>query len=292
MIYQISHTTRYRYQNPVSLCHNTACLAPRNTEYQQRVSGAIDVDPAPAILHRYVDYFGNTAHYFSLQHPHTELTVTSLSLIDIDHSGFLPLPTTSPPWEHVREAIRTYANDSLQTQEYSLSSPYVPFLPELYDYAQISFLPQRPIVDATLDLMRRIFSEFQYDPEFTSLVTPLTTVFKHKRGVCQDFAHLMLSCLRSLGLAARYVSGYLETLPPPGKVKLQGSDASHAWISVFVPESGWVDFDPTNNQIPTTQHLVTAWGRDYSDVAPLKGVIFGGGAHTIEVAVDVEPQPE
>ncbi|MEN9849778.1 MAG: hypothetical protein RL368_2518, partial [Pseudomonadota bacterium] len=137
------------------------------------------------------------------------------------------------------------------------------------------------------DLMRRIFTEFTYDPHFTTIITPLSDVLLHRRGVCQDFAHLMIACLRSLGLAARYVSGYLETLPPPGQVKLQGSDASHAWLAVYVPGRGWIDFDPTNNQIPTNQHITTAWGRDYSDVTPLKGIIFGGGEHLLSVSVDV-----
>lgn len=289
MKYRVTHRTTYRYQDKVVLCHNSACLLPRDTPVQYFRGGDLKVSPQPSVLYRYQDFFGNTLHYFSVQSPHEVLTVTADSTVEILHSGLVPLPAHSPPWEQARDAIAAdTSNEGLHARAYVLASPYVEPLPQLVDYARESFPPARPVLDAVRELMQRIFTDFTYDPGFTTLVTPLASVFEHRRGVCQDFAHLMLACLRGLGLAARYVSGYLETLPPPGQTKLQGSDASHAWIAVYVPDHGWTDFDPTNYQIPTQQHITTAWGRDYSDVTPLKGVIFGGGGHILEVAVDVE----
>jgi transglutaminase-like putative cysteine protease len=194
----------------------------------------------------------------------------------------------SPSWEKVRDSLEhSLTNEYLEAREFVLDSPFIAVDNTLREYARPSFTPGRPILDAVRDLMRRIFTEFVYDPNFTTIITPLNTVLEHRRGVCQDFAHLMIGGIRSMGLAARYVSGYLETLPPPGKEKLQGSDASHAWLAVYVPGQGWVDFDPTNHQMPTNQHITTAWGRDYSDVTPLKGTIFGGGSHILQVSVDV-----
>ena len=169
-----------------------------------------------------------------------------------------------------------------------MNSPFIQIDPAIRAFAEQSFTPARPLLAAMVDLTRRIFTEFTYDPHFTTIVTPLSDVLAHRRGVCQDFAHLEIACVRAMGLPARYVSGYLETLPPPGKEKLRGADASHAWLSAYIPEQGWVDFDPTNNQIPSEQYITTAWGRDYGDVTPLKGVIFGGGEHTLAVSVDVE----
>ncbi|QEP45148.1 transglutaminase family protein [Ectothiorhodospiraceae bacterium BW-2] len=288
MQYQIRHVTEYLYQGRVALCHNTARLIPRNSEHQRRLEASLQIDPPPAFSQRYSDYFGNVTTYFAVDQPHSRLQVTSHSRLEISHPGILPLPTHSPPWEEVRDAVAGCGDDALlHAHGYTFASPYVPLLPQLYDYASESFDLGRPLLDAVRELMQRIFNDFSYAPGFTTLVTPLQSVFEHRRGVCQDFAHLMIASLRVLGLPARYVSGYLETLPPPGEEKLQGSDASHAWISVYIPEMGWTDFDPTNNQIPTTQHLTIAWGRDYSDVAPLKGVIYGGGTHTLAVAVDV-----
>jgi len=195
----------------------------------------------------------------------------------------------SPPWEAVRERVAAdTTTPGLEARDFVLPSAFVPPDDAVWDYARASFPPGRPLLEAVRDLTRRIHQEFRYDPGFTTIVTPLAEVLAHRRGVCQDFAHLQIACLRSLGLPARYVSGYLETLPPPGKAKLQGADASHAWVSVYDPEQGWTDFDPTNDQLVGEQHITTAWGRDYGDVTPLKGIIFGGGEHTLEVAVDVE----
>ena len=170
-----------------------------------------------------------------------------------------------------------------------LDSPFVAVRPAFREYAEPSFLPGRPLLEAVADLNERIYREFKYDPHFTTVATPLDEVLSERRGVCQDFAHLAIACLRSLGLAARYVSGYILTVPPPGRPRLVGADASHAWLSVFVPGLGWADFDPTNDLLPDLQHVTLAWGRDFSDISPLRGVILGGGEQKIDVRVTVEP---
>ncbi|ALG68268.1 transglutaminase family protein [Beggiatoa leptomitoformis] len=292
MKYRVTHKTLYSYNAPVSLCHNEAHLAPRSSLYQTCSKSKLSVKPTPAVQYEHVDYFGNSVSYFAIQSPHKVLTVTAVSEIDINQQPFeLETARNSPPWETVRDLLQDrqiLQAATIEAREYLLDSPFVTVHHLLKAFAEVSFFPNRPILEACLDLMHRVFTEFKYDPNFTTIVTPILEVLEHKRGVCQDFAHLMIGCLRSLGLAARYVSGYLETLPPPGQVKLQGSDASHAWLAVYVPELGWIDFDPTNDQIPINQHITTAWGRDYSDVTPLKGVIFGGGDHMLTVAVDVE----
>jgi transglutaminase-like putative cysteine protease len=287
MKYRLTHVTRYSYQDYVAICQNQAYLAPRDTTTQICRHHRLNVRPTPVIQDVREDYFGNRVCYFAIQSPHQELIVTAISIIDVNPIAIST--ATSPPWESVRDSLsQFFDSDTLEARMYVLHSPYIEPNPELSAYAHVSFTPGRPLLEAAQDLMARIYHEFTYDPNFTTLVTPLTEVFKHRRGVCQDFAHLMIACLRGLGLPARYVSGYLETLPPPGQTKLQGADASHAWLSVYSPGNGWVDFDPTNNQIPSQQHITTAWGRDYSDVTPLKGVIYGGGNHSLSVGVDVE----
>jgi transglutaminase-like putative cysteine protease len=289
MKYRITHQTVYNYSEPASLCHNEAHLIPRDDTTQKCLTHQLRIEPSPAIQQNRQDFFGNRVTYFSIQTPHQVLTITASSEVEIQHSGLIPLLTDCPAWEQVREQLQHRLEpEILAARELVLDSPFIATNEVLRAYATSSFTSQRPILDAAYHLMNRIYTEFTYDPHFTTIITPLLEVLEHRRGVCQDFAHLMIGCLRSIGLAARYVSGYLETLPPPGQEKLQGSDASHAWLTVYVPHYGWVDFDPTNNQIPTCQHITTAWGRDYSDVTPLKGIIFGGGEHTLTVAVDVE----
>jgi len=289
MKYRITHKTSYRYNEPVSLCHNEAHLILRNCDNQICTHRQLQIDPLPAIQHERIDFFGNIVNYFSIQTPHTTLTVSAISEIEVQSLKAIATLPASPPWEQVGEMITdSLAPMMLQAREFLLDSPFITVDDTLKNYAQPSFTPDRPLLEAVNDLMNRVYTEFSYDPHFTTIITPLSEVMEHRRGVCQDFAHLTIGCIRAMGLPARYVSGYLETLPPPGQEKLQGSDASHAWLSVYVPEQGWIDFDPTNNQIPGTQHVTTAWGRDYSDVTPLKGIIFGGGEHTLMVSVDVE----
>jgi transglutaminase-like putative cysteine protease len=286
--FRVRHLTRYVYEEPVSLCHSIAHLKPRTRPGQAVASSQVRVDSLPAVSREHTDFFGNRVSYFSIQQSHTSLEVAALSEVEVTPAAPPDLSAT-PPWEQILEHLHEgHSHATLDARIFTLPSPYVPLLAESVDYARTSFAPGRPVLEAVADLMGRIFREFEYDPQFSTVATPLTEVLKHRKGVCQDFAHLALACLRGLGLPARYVSGYLETLPPPGQPKLQGSDASHAWFSLFVPGSGWVDFDPTNDQVPREQHITAAVGRDFQDVTPLRGVFYGGGEHELEVAVDVD----
>lgn len=288
MIYRITHQTRYVYNAPVTFCHNEVRLLPREVPNQECLRARLMVTPAPTALRERIDFFGNRVSYFAVQQPHEELTVTAASEVAV-HPAEPPDPEVSPPWEGVREMLtrRTDA-EAVEARQYTFDSTLVAASPALRDYAAPSFPPGRPVLAGARDLMERIFTEFKFVPGFTSVATPLSHVLKHRRGVCQDFAQVAVGAMRSLGLAARYVSGYLETLPPPGQQKLQGADVSHAWYSVWSPEAGWTDFDPTNNLLPRERHIVTAWGRDYQDVTPVKGVLFSGGGHKLIVSVDVE----
>ncbi|TCV79283.1 transglutaminase family protein [Sulfurirhabdus autotrophica] len=288
MHYRVIHKTEYEYSEAVGVSFSEARLLPRTTANQNCRNSQLQVFPVPTDYRERVDFFGNRAVYFSIREPHQQFVVTATSEVHIDPQEAQLNFSQGLDWESVRLMLRQKRDEqTLDALQYTLDSPFVSASPELAAYAQISFPRGRSLLEAVNDLMGRIHKDFTYDPEFTTLATPLSTVLEHRRGVCQDFAHLAIGCLRAHGLAARYVSGYIETFPPPGKEKLVGSDASHAWFSVFVPELGWMDFDPTNNQIPVDQHIVVGWGRDYGDVNPLKGVIFGGGEHKLEVSVDV-----
>lgn len=286
MRYKIQHTTTYRYSEPVSVCHNQACLLPRNCAQQTVIESEVIISPLPARRDNYVDYFGNRALYFAIQTPHDTLAVTARSTVDTRAGA---PPGDSPPWEQVARQLATDTSAAGLLARGFIAESLVS-VPDarIADFARASFLHERPLLEAAQDLTARIYQDFTYDPAFTTLATPLSEVLEHRRGVCQDFAHLAIACIRSVGLPARYVSGYLETLPPPGQEKLRGADASHAWIAVYLPDHGWFDFDPTNNQMASEQYVTLAWGRDYNDVTPLKGIVFGGGEHQLEVAVDVE----
>ena len=289
MHYKVRHTTTYLYSDAVVLCQNQARLTPQTMPGQVRHSFSLDIHPEPVVRRRWSDAFQNEVWYFSVETPHHRLQVTSRSLVERYAPGEIPAGMT-PPWEQVREILREPAEERERlAAQFRMESPFIIELPEARDYALTSFTPGRPILEAALDLTRRIHAEFDYSPAATAVSTPTREVFLNRRGVCQDFAHLQITCLRSLGLAARYVSGYLLTAPPPGKPRLVGADASHAWLSIYVPGSGWVDLDPTNNLIPAEKHVTIGWGRDYGDVCPIKGVFTGGGGQTIVVAVDVEP---
>jgi transglutaminase-like putative cysteine protease len=289
MRYRITHRTAYSYASQVTLCHNEAHLAPRSCGVQRVLAHKLSIEPHPAAYSEHRDFFGNHVAYFAVQQPHTELLVTATSEVELDTDiGRLHLRSNTA-WEEAAAGIQSQLNPaSLDARQYLLDSPMVRASAQISEYAAASFPRNRPLAEAVHDLMQRIHLDFSYQPGFTEIATPLEQVFAHRRGVCQDFAHLAIACLRTRGLAARYVSGYLETLPPPGQTKMQGADASHAWFSVYDPDVGWLDFDPTNNQIPMDQHITTAWGRDYADITPLKGVIFGGGRHKAQVGVDVE----
>lgn len=289
MKYRVTHKTEFVYKTQVSLCYNEARLLPRDLPNQKILSAALQIDPAPDDHYERYDYFGNRTAYFSIEKPYEKLIVTATSDLQIE----LQKPfdgTKSLSWEMARELLRRDRSaDVIEATQFTLDSPMIKTDELLAEYAKGSFLPGRRLDEAVYDLMQRIYAEFKYDPEFSTIATPLTEVMKHRSGVCQDFAHLAIGCLRSRGLAARYVSGYIETAPPPGKERLIGADASHAWFSVFHPGFGWLDFDPTNNQLPADRHITVAWGRDYADVTPLRGVAFGGGKHNLKVAVDVLP---
>jgi transglutaminase-like putative cysteine protease len=287
MLYNVKHTTRYDYTEAVSLCHNLVHLRPRIAPRQTCHHSHLLVQPKPCALVHQTDYFGNPVALFTIQEPHRKLSITVKHRIAVRPSDPIAVQE-SPPWEMVRDGLATeHSPEMLDAFQFTLESTYVPCNADLAGYAQLSFAPGRPLLEAALDLTARIHTEFRYDPKATTLVTPLAEVLQHRRGVCQDFAHLQIGCLRSIGLAARYVSGYLQTAPAPGRERLVGADASHAWISVFCPKFGWIDLDPTNNLVPSEQHLTIAWGRDYNDICPIKGVILGGGTHTLSIAVDV-----
>lgn len=293
MKYRIVHRTEYRYASPVSQCHNLAHLRPRNLAVQQCLGHRLEIDPLPMDLAEHVDYYGNHVSYFSIQQPHHNLTVTATSEVELTPASGAP-PAADTAWDAVRARLAEAQSEAIREhRQYVLDSPLVATGAALAAYATPSFPAGRPLLEAVHDLMNRIHHEFTYDQAFSTVSTPLSEVLTSRRGVCQDFAHLAIGCLRSLGLAARYISGYLETCPPPGEDKQRGADESHAWFSVFLPDVGWHDFDPTNNRVPLDQHIVTAWGRDYADVTPLKGVLFGGDpGHRPEVAVDVMRLPD
>ena len=286
--YHIRHTTTYRYAEPVSVCQNVAHLAPRADPRQRAGRPVLSVTPAPAVIDDRPDYFGNPACYFTVQEPHREMVVRVEHRVTVRPD---PPPAWTPVWETVRDRLPWDRSPAwLDAYQHLLPSRYVATDERYAAFAAPSFVPGRPVLDAARDLCGRIHREFAYDPRATTLATPVEQVFAARRGVCQDFAHLFLACLRSVGLAARYVSGYLATVPPPGQPRLVGADATHAWVGVFCGDAGWVDLDPTNDTIPADRHVLLAWGRDYDDVSPLKGVILGGGSHAVEVSVDVVPE--
>ena len=284
---RVVHRTRYDYGDPVSTSHHEARQCPLDGAGQRRLVHDVHVVPEPAVRDERIDYFGNTTLSFSLHEPHRQLEVVATSVVDVQAR---PPPAAGPPWEEIRQSVRHGRTRALlDAFELLQDSPLVHASADLGAYAAPSFPAGRPIVEAARDLTRRIHGEFTYDKEATDVSTPAAEVLRRRHGVCQDFAHVQIGCLRSLGLPARYVSGYLLTRPPPGRPRLQGADASHAWIAVFAGEAGWVPFDPTNNLVPSDEHVTVAVGRDFSDVAPLRGVILGGGRHAVVVAVDVEP---
>jgi transglutaminase-like putative cysteine protease len=288
--YRIIHKTAYRYSEPASLSQNELILTPRTTDTQRVNSSRLEISPEPQYVSERTDYFGNQVQTFMVQQPHAELSMTATSLLKTSTMD-VPVAEATPAWETVAHRLTIHEReDELEAFQFVFDSPLTTINTAVRQYAITSFPPQRPVLEGALDLMGRIFSEFTYDKAATTVETGVEQVLRERKGVCQDFAHLAISGLRSLGLAARYVSGYLETLPPPGKPKLVGADASHAWLALYVPQSGWVDLDPTNNLVPGERYITLAWGRDYNDVTPVKGVVMGGGKHALSVTVDVTEQ--
>lgn len=288
MMYEITHTTTYQYNQDVALCHNIARLLPRNTDTQTLQKSTLHIVPLPEVMNAYEDFYGNNCLYFAVQEEHSSLRVTVQTLVEKKADAFRSADQYQlNGWEQVLAEVQDVSGGYFDARQFTGATPMTEFNAEIADYARISFWPGRSFFDATLDLIQRIYKDFEYRPGFTSIATPLHELMEMKKGVCQDFAHLAIAAIRSLGLPARYVSGYLETIAPPGKEKLTGTDASHAWMSIFLPNIGWVDFDPTNNMRTGDQHITIGWGRDYADVPPLKGVILGAGPHQLAVSVDV-----
>ncbi|HMB72768.1 MAG TPA: transglutaminase family protein [Gammaproteobacteria bacterium] len=289
MIYDVRHRTVFGYEHSVSISQHVLHVQPRNSESQNRIEYRLDVMPEPSTHASAQDYFGNSIEFLAIHEPHTNLVVDARSVVDVRPAP-APRAESSAPWEGIAERLATGKPETLDELQYCFASPYIGSFAEVREFARSSFRPGRPIIEAVLELTHRIYDDFEYQGGVSDISTPVSQVLAMRKGVCQDFAHLQIACVRSFGLAARYVSGYLLTHPPAGEEKLIGSDASHAWVSVWCADAGWVDFDPTNRLIPNSEHITVAWGRDYGDVSPVKGFIVGGGNHTVSVGVDVAPR--
>ena len=287
MNYRLTHETIYRYESPVVLSQQLLHLTPRVLDFQSLGGHRIDVQPAPAESSSRDDYFGNPVTQILLSAPHASLTVRAESSVAVAARDY---PAGSCTWEALREQLRAPTGEMLlEPAQYLFESPHVECFRDLAGYAEPSFAAGTDAIAAARDLAHRIHADFTFDPKATSVSTPLREVLARRRGVCQDYAHFMIGCLRTLGLPARYVSGYILTTPPPGKPRLVGADASHAWVSAWCGEAGWVDIDPTNDMLVGDQHITLAWGRDFSDVTPMRGVILGGGDQELVVRVTVTP---
>ncbi|MBI2422285.1 MAG: transglutaminase family protein [Candidatus Hydrogenedentes bacterium] len=289
MNYRVSHTTRYDYDAPVPICYNRAHLTPRNCPNQRCISSRLEVQPRTAneVFH-HTDYFGNLCSYFTVQKEHSTLIITVISEVEVQPL-LTPEPTQTPPWEEIRdEVLLPRTLESNDASQFVFASSSIKPNDEMAAFARPSFPAGQPVLLGAIDLMQRIYAEFAYDPTATTLATPLEEVLKQRRGVCQDFAQLQIACLRSLGIPARYVSGYIVPTSSTGALPMLGAQASHAWLSVYTGNFGWVDLDPTNNLIASDEHITLAWGRDYDEVCPIRGVMLGGGNQYLSVGVSVE----
>lgn len=288
MRFEVSHRTTYSYRLPVAQSYHLVHLQPRAFARQAVVHHSLLIDPAPVTRTGVVDYFGNAATLLRIEDEHSELVVHSRSTIDVAAPPAID-PSATTSWEDV--TYRAHLPDGgldAGVLQFACTSRLTPASREVRAFARESFPARRPVLAGAMHMTRRMFETFKFDPTATDVSTPIMRVLEIRRGVCQDFAHLAIAALRTLGIPSRYVSGYLLTRPPPGQVKLKGADASHAWLSVWAPETGWVDFDPTNGIMPTMEHITLAYGRDYEDISPISGVLLGGGDQRMSVAVDVE----
>ena len=289
MRYQVRHITEFVYSQSVSISHHLLHLAPRVVGHQTTHQSDLAIDPPPAVDETGTDYFGNPTQFVIIQSAHEKLTIEALNAIDVAAAS-PPEPETTMPWDQIADQLKAdTSKPMLDIAQFMYTSPFTAAGDDVVAYARQSFPAGRPVLDGARDLTTRIFKDFTYDGSATDVSTPVDEVMRLKRGVCQDFAHLQIACLRRLGIPARYVSGYLLTHPPEGQEKLVGADASHAWLAVWCPGHGWVDLDPTNDLVPSDEHITLAWGRDYGDVSPVNGVMLGGGEHEVNVSVDVRP---
>jgi transglutaminase-like putative cysteine protease len=287
--YRVEHHTSYRYGDTMTDGYTVACLVPRPTDWQRVRESEVRLVPAASEWDSYLDAFGNLVHQFGLHEPHQEVSVEAVSVVEVLERA---MPVDDTPWEQVVEALDGLDGElAVDVGFFRSPSTFVDQVAlgdQLRSIASGAFTPGRAIVDAAAAFCEQIHQGFEFDPHFSNVSTPLAEVLSARRGVCQDFAHLAIGCLRSLGLAARYVSGYIETVPPPGQERLLGADASHAWCAVWTPRAGWVDFDPTNGHLPVNDHVTVAWGRDYADVIPVRGVMIGPAtSQALDVSVDV-----
>jgi transglutaminase-like putative cysteine protease len=288
VIYDISHDTTFDYAQPVSVSHQLLRLAPRESSRQKPLFSRLIVEPAPVMRKTRNDFFGNEITYLTVQVPHARLAIRSASRVEVQPVD-VALLNLGPCWEDVATSLDSPNNRAaLEASLYAFASPYVDIDDDVTDFARETFTRNKAFLPAVMELTAKIYHEFVYEGGVTDVWTPVSEVLTKRRGVCQDFAHLEIAALRSLGLPARYMSGYLLTHPAEGKERLIGADASHAWVSVWCPDFGWVEFDPTNNIMPSDEHIALAWGRDYGDVSPTTGIIVGGGAHTVSVGVSVQ----
>lgn len=289
MRYRVRHTTRYRYADPVAVSHHQLHLMPRPHARQRCRRTGLAIDPFPSVRDDDRDFFGNPVTFLAFQEPHQTLEITAETEIDIRPPPAFD-PEATRPWESLRDWLRMGAQpaDAAEVDQYACESTLVAIGPELAAFAAPSFPPGRPAGMAALDLMNRIYKGFVFDPTATTVATPLLEALAKRRGVCQDYAHIMVGCFRAMGLPARYVSGYLRTLPPPGRPRLIGADVSHAWASAWMGNDTWLDLCPSNGKPANEDYITVAWGRDYQDVSPVRGVIQGGATHSLRVEVDVE----
>ncbi|MCH8497226.1 MAG: transglutaminase family protein [Marinobacter sp.] len=295
--FHVRHDTTYDYAYPVSESHHLLRLTPRTLPWQTRLEHHIEIDPAPDLRRAFTDSFGNQITVVQYIRDHTYLNVNSECWVDLAPRPRPTAQVATQTWEAVRDILRYQAGrplpaDRLQATAFRFPSRNIPVGDSYRAYALPSFSPGRPLTEACRDLMLRIQNEFIFDNEATDTFTPVSEVLTQRRGVCQDFTHLMIACLRSLGLSARYTSGYLLTHPPKGQTRLVGADATHAWVGVFLPGFGWLEFDPTNGICPDQAHITLGWGRDFGDITPLRGVLLGGGEHKLDIAVTVVPEEE
>jgi transglutaminase-like putative cysteine protease len=289
VIFEVSHRTTYSYSQSVSISHHLLHLSPRVSPHQICRRHSLMIEPPPTIMKDATDYFGNPTTYLTIEEPHDELSIVARSNVQVTAPP-PRAPAETPAWDSIAAMLReARERDLLDVYQFAFDSPFTQSGNGAAAYAAPSFPAGRPVLEGAIDLMHRIHAEFKYEGGVTDVYTPVDKVLAERRGVCQDFAHLQISCLRGLGIPTRYVSGYLLTHPPAGKERMVGADASHAWLSVWVPGTDWVDLDPTNDVLPSEQHVTVAWGRDYGDVSPINGLVLGGGKHEVEVAVDVVP---